>query len=153
MTKKFRNRSFCMLEPDLIESEAFLSLSSVAAMKVLIRFHQKAHRKRTKGKSKNLGKMVITNNGDIVFTYAEALELGIPKATFVRALKELVETKGFIDIAEPGNWFLKQPTKFAISQRWKRYGTPDYETVKMPRMLPKGKGWQLGNKCNPRCHG
>jgi hypothetical protein len=33
-----------MLEPDLIESDAFRDLSGKAAILVLIRFHQKAHR-------------------------------------------------------------------------------------------------------------
>jgi len=137
-----------MLESELIESEAFLSLSGKAAMLVLVRFHQKAYRKRPKGKKRS--KMVITNNGEITFPYAEALELGISRKTFHRVLRELVETKGFIDIAEPGNWYLKQATKFAISERWKRYGTPHYERVEIGRSLPSGLGFQRGN--NFRCH-
>lgn len=133
-----------MLDADLIESKAFLSLSGKAAMLTLIRFHQKAHRKRTKGKSKKLGKMIITNNGQIVFTYGEAKELGMPARTFNRVLHELVEDKGFMDIAEQGH-YLKGPTKFAVSQRWKHYGTDEYERVKIDRTLPRGMGFQKGN--------
>lgn len=149
--RKFRNESFCLLESRLIESEAFLNLSGKAAILVLIRFHQKAHRRRAKGR-KGIKNMVITNNGQIIFTYSEAQELGISRKTFHRVLRELVEDRGFINIREPGNWFLRQPTKFAISERWKRYGTAEYESVKIERALPSGLGFQSGN-LNPQCHG
>ena len=89
--------------------------------------------------------MVITNNGEIVFTYAEAVELGMDKKTFYRVLRELVKNKGFIDVVEPGNWYRKEPTKFAISERWKRYGTDEYQDVKLDRILPRGLGFQPGN--------
>ena len=102
--KRFKNRSSCWLTPDLIESEAFLSLSGKAAMLCLIRFHQKAYKKKTK--SKKRGVYVITNNGEIQFTHGEAKELGIkPSRTFYSVIHELVEDKGFIDISEYGSWY------------------------------------------------
>lgn len=141
--RKFRNHSFCMLEPSLIESDAFLSLSGKAAMLFVIRFHQKAHRKRMSKKKKGMKDMVITNNGEIIFTTAEARELGIKSSqTYHKIMHELVEDKGIIDIAEAGNWYEKRPTKFSISERWKRYGTKDYEKIEMPRILPEGLGFQ-----------
>ena len=141
--RKFKNRSSCWLTPDLIESDAFRDISGKWALVILIRFHQKAYRKRTDKKKRGSKGVVITNNGKIIFTYGEAKELGIKSdATFWRAVKELAEEKGFIDIAEPGNWYQKEPTKYSISQRWKRYGTTQYETVKIPRQLPAGKGFQ-----------
>lgn len=131
-----------MLSPDLIESDAFEDLSGKAAMLCLIRFHQKAHRKKTSRKKKGMKDMVIINNGEIIFTYTEAKELGIRSSeTFNRVIRELVEEKGFIDISECGNWYLKQPTKFAISERWKKYGTAGYEKAEKPRLLPKGVGF------------
>lgn len=140
--RKFQNRSFCMLEPALIESDAFLNLSGKAAVVFLIRFHQKAYKKRTSRKKRGMKDLVITNNGEIIFTYTEAYELGFRSSeTFHRVIRELVTEKGFIDIAEPGNWYFKEPTKFAISQRWKKYGTPEYERVEIPRLLPKGIGF------------
>jgi hypothetical protein len=144
MTKrKFKNRSFCMLEPALIESEAFLNLSGKAAMLCLIRFHQKAYKKRTTSKKRGIKALVVTNNGQIVFTYAEAKELGIKSTqTFYRVIRELVEDKGFIDISKMGRWYDKEPTMFAISERWKRYGTDNYEKVDIPRLLPKGLGFK-----------
>ncbi len=62
--------------------------------------------------------------------------------TFNKALHELVEEKGFVDVATPGNWYLKESTKYSISGRWKRYGTPDFEQAKMPRGLPEGLGFK-----------
>jgi hypothetical protein len=141
--RKFRNKSHCWLTSDLIESDAFVSLSGKAAMLCLIRFHQKAYKKNVKRKQGGAKEPLITNNGEIIFTYAEAKELGIKSSqTFFRVIKELVEEKGFIDIAEPGNWYEKEPTKFAISYRWKRYGTPEYKKVEKPRMLPVGLGFK-----------
>ena len=132
-----------MLELALIESNAFLNLSGKAALVCLIRFHQKAYKKRQSRKKRGMKDLVITNNGEIVFTYAEARELGIKSTdTFHRVIRELVEGKGFIDIAEFGNWYEKKPTKFSISERWKKYGTIDYERTEIPRILPRGKGFK-----------
>jgi len=145
--RKFRNRSFCMLEPDLIESDAFRDLSGKWAVVVLIRFHQKAHRKKPGRRQQPLHRYIITNNGEIIFTYGEARELGIKSdRTFHKVIRELVEDKGFIDIEEQGNWYEGKPTKFAISRRWKRYGSSDYKKVKIPRQLPRSLGFQKDNE-------
>jgi hypothetical protein len=142
--RKFRNRTFCQLDAALIESEAFLNLSGKAAMLCLIRFHQKAWKKRSSGKKRGSYKdLVITNNGEIVFTYAEAKELGIKSSqTFHRVKKELIEEKGFIDIADKGNWYNKEPDKFSISERWRKYRTDEYKETKMKRTLPEGIGFK-----------
>lgn len=142
-TKKFRNKSHCWLTSDLLESDAFLSLSGKAAMLCLIRFHQKAYKKKEKPKRGGATQQRITNNGEIIFTYAEAKELGIKSSqTFYRVIRELVEEKGFIDISESGNWFQKEPNRFAISYRWQRYGSSEYERVEIPRSLPRGLGFK-----------
>jgi hypothetical protein len=144
--RKFRNRSFCMLESDLIESYAVMDLSGKAAMLVLIRFHQKARRKKTKRSKQPIQKYEITNNGEIVFTYAEARELGIKSSrTFWKVCRELVE-KGFIDLADYPNWLEKEPAKWAISTRWKWYGTERFEPATIERILPPGVGFQKKTK-------
>jgi len=150
--RKFNNRSFCMLEPDLLESNAFRDLSGKWAVVVLIRFHKKAHRKNPGKKKQPLHRYVITNNGEIVFTYSEAKELGIKsERTFYTVIRELVEQKGFIDIEELGNWYEKRPHKYAISNRWKWYGTSHYERVEIPRLLPRGLGFQRKKNNKTRC--
>lgn len=138
MERKFKNRSFCMLSADLIESEAFLGLSGRAAMLCLVRFHQKVYRRKVK-KNKRLKSMKIMNNGEIIFTYGEAVELRIAKRTFHRVLRELIEQKGFIDLSTPGGYYGNEPNKYAISERWRLYGTAEFQAVKMPRMLPEGE--------------
>lgn len=144
MKRKFRNRSLCILYPDVLESDAYLSLSGRSAMVVFIRFYQKIHRKRIKGR-KGIKEVAITNNGQIIFPYSEAEELRVSRRTFNRVIHELIEDKGLIDIGEPGNWYDKLPTKFAISERWKHFGTNRYQAVKLERILPKGLGFQPGN--------
>ena len=112
-------------------------------MVVLIRFHQKAYKKRKDGRKRGLKDLIVTNNGEIIFTYAEAKELGIKSSqTFYKVIKELVEDLGFIDIAHRGNYYQNEPSKYSISGRWKRYKTDDYEKVKIPRILPKGIGFK-----------
>ena len=136
-----------MLEPSLIESQAFEALSGKAAMLVLIRFHQKAYKKRRDGKKRGLKNLMVTNQGEIIFTYTEAAELGIKSTqTFHKVLKELIEEKGFIDIAYRGNYYENEPSLYGISGRWKRYGTSQYEKVKIPRVLPKGIGFKKQNQ-------
>jgi len=136
-----------MLMPNLIESDAFMNLSGKAAIVALIRFHQKAYRKGPKNKrTARRDTTIITNNGQIVFTYAEAKELGIRSSqTFHKVIRELVEDKGFIDITEPGNWYQQQPSKYAISERWKKYGTSDFKRKEVPRGLPDGVGFKKQN--------
>jgi hypothetical protein len=141
--EKFRNKSSCWLTPDLIESEAFLNLSGKAAMLCVIRFHQKAFKKKIKPKRGGSKETIITNNGEIIFTYAEAKELGIRSSrTFYRVIRELVEDKGFVDIEEHGGWYGKQPNKFSISYRWRKYGTGEYKKMEVPRILPSGIGFK-----------
>lgn len=140
---KFKNRSYIFLEPSLIESPAYRMLSGKAAVTCLLRFHQKAFRKNMTKKKKGMKEMVITNQGQIVFTYSEAKELGLNSSrTFYKALHELIEEKGFIDMADRGNWYSGQPTKFSISERWKKFGTPDYKSVNIERRLPDGIGFR-----------
>jgi hypothetical protein len=134
------------LEADLIESPALQDLSGKAALLVLIRFHQKAHRKSPGKKKRPLQKYVITNNGEIVFSYREARELGIRSTeTFYRVCRELTE-KGFIDLAEYPNWYEKKPAKWAISDRWRLYGTEDFKPATIGRILPREVGFQRKEK-------
>jgi hypothetical protein len=144
--RKFRNKSFCMLESALIESEALKALPGKAALLCLIRFHQKAYKKRVSSKKRGMKDLVITNNREIIFTYREARELGIKsRSTFDRVIKELVKL-GFIEVADPGNYYQRKPTKFSIVNYWIDYGTSAFEAEPKKRMLPKGLGFQPKNK-------
>ncbi len=73
------------------------------------------------------GGYIITNNGEIVFTYAEAEDkFKIPRSTFKRAIDQLVNF-GFIDIAHHGGGMLKDCSKYGISERWEEYGKEEFK--------------------------
>ena len=64
----------------------------------------------------------ISNNGEILFTYAEAQnKFGISRSTFRRAVDQLVNL-GFIEIAHHGGGMMKDCSKYGISERWRDYG-------------------------------
>lgn len=120
------------IEAKLLESKAYFELNGKAA-KVLMWFLKRRQFAPTPG-SKRQDWMQI-NNGEIVFTYNEAeKKYGINRQTFSKLLDDLVE-KGFIDVSRPGIGSGKMPTLFSISQRWRKYGTPEFEVVKRKKRL------------------
>ena len=123
-----------VIEEEMLKSKAFNAIRSVNSIRVLFEFY----RRRVMGRQGRKGKehWVIQNNGDIIFTYQEALKrLGIKQTTFSRCLSELVRL-GFIDIAQRSCGLHRQPTKYAISERWKKYGQPDFEMINRDRRFP-----------------
>ena len=88
------------------------------------------------------------NNGQITFTYAEAVKYGFPRPTFRRAIDKLVNV-GLIDITYQGQGglvsdngeILGESSLYAISERWEDYGTKDF--IEKPRKKDdrKGRGW------------
>ena len=131
------------IDRSILKSPAYYSLSGTA-VKVYLEFLYKRRMEPLKvnGKLGKRGKKewVIGNNGEIVFTYREAKKI-CNSATFNKKIDELVE-KGFIDITRPGIGFARIETLFAISDRWKKYGTDDFiEKKRIKRQshkFPKG---------------
>lgn len=64
------------------------------------------------------------NDRDLSLTYNE-MKGRISSATFRKHLIELVE-KGFIDMVRQGG-IMKQCNIFGVSERWKDYGTKNFE--------------------------
>ena len=119
------------LEPQLLDSPAFNELNRTE-LRVLIHFYRKRQFPSKKGRKKRSHE--ILNNGQIVFTYREAAEtLGVSKSAFTRALDGLSE-HGFIDIGLTGAGLYRSATKYGISTRWKRWGTPQF--VELQRRRP-----------------
>ena len=87
---------------------------------------------------------IISNNGEIFFTYDEAENnFGIPRSTFRRAIDQLVDL-GFIDITHHGGGMMKDASKYAISERWKEYGKKEF--LKKPRPKDaRGLGFTKAN--------
>jgi len=75
----------------------------------------------------------ITNNGEIVFSYSEAQKkYGLTKRRFRDALDKLIEL-GFIDIAHHGGGLMGDCTLYAISERWRNYGTHEFIQETRPK--------------------
>lgn len=124
------------LENELLQSQAVKEIKSAKTFKVLLEFYRRRIMRKPKDRRCKHSKAVILNNGEIVLRYSDAKKLlGIPQTTYSRCLTELVEL-GFLDIAEMACGLHRQPTKFSISERWKKYGTPDFDNVKRERIKP-----------------
>ena len=121
------------IERELLTSKAFRSLSGTAHV-VLLDFYCKRQMARV-----GVGKhrvWDITNNGEITYTYKEAERNGIPRATFLRCLDQLVD-RGLVDIAESGAGVFRSTTLYAISSRWEKWGTDEFEE----KSRRKGSRW------------
>ena len=107
-----------VIERRMHRSSAFRELS---ANSIFVLFEFLYRRKMSQNGRK--GRWVITNNGEIVFPYAEADEkFKMCRSTFARSINQLVEL-GFIDIAHHGVGLLKDCSKYGISERWRDYGS------------------------------
>jgi len=102
----------------MIDSPAWQKLSA-NAIKVFIQLK----RKRNGNNDRNLS-----------LTYNE-MHGQLSSATLRKCLVELVE-KGFIDMVRQGG-MMKQCNIFGLSDRWKRYGTDDFELITL-------KKWNYG---------
>ena len=117
-------------------SDAYWSLNG-SAIKVLEIFYLKRQlidsKIAQKLKIPSDSAKMIRNNGEIIFTYKEAEEYGISNDVFTKSIDKLIYV-GFIDISEIGG--NRIPNKYAMSNRWIKYGTSDAETKRRPN---KGK--------------
>jgi len=147
MGKGYINPNF-WVERRLAGSKAFLSLTATA-VKVLMIFLTKRQCEQVGRRGKK--QWTIKNNGEITFTYKEAKrKYGISESAFRRAIDELI-SKGFIDIAQTGMGVHKVTTWYSTSDRWRLYGTPDYEEPKPRPKRPINRGFQKGNQYGRNC--
>ena len=94
-----------------------------------------ARRQYVSDKVKGSKEWTNYNNGEIVFSYAEAIDKDKFKFTrpkFRRALDNLIKF-GFIDINHHGGGMVKDMTTYYISERWKDYGTPEFKEQFRPK--------------------
>jgi len=92
---------------------------------------------------KKSNEWVIENNGDIVYPYSEAERKGIGRREFRNAIDELRE-KGLLDISHLGSGGRKgDMSRYFLCDRWKDYGTPEFQPPKNPRSKDnrQGRGW------------
>lgn len=127
-----------------------MALRKATAHKVLAIFWTKRQMAKVGRRGKE--QWDIANNGEIIFKYKkEAKEkYCMSSGAFRNAIDELRE-KGFIDIAATGMGVHKVTTLYRISDRWKLYGTPEYEPPKPRPKGPINRGFQKGNQYGRNC--
>jgi len=140
--KRWEIRRDILLPWDMLQSPAFRELSR-SGICVLLRFLQK--RTWIKNKRRRKGRIQFDGTG-LTFTYEEAKNfLQISGAQFSRELKNLVEL-GFLDVEHQGGCYGKDYSRYALSERWKTYGTPDFVKVEKKRALQRGLDIQTNIK-------
>jgi hypothetical protein len=135
------------VDRDVIRSAAIRRLSRTALYVFLIFLSKRQVEKVRHAKRSSEWRLV--NQGQIEFTYREALaRYGIKKNAFTDAIDRLMEV-GFLDIAHSGGGMFKDKNLFGLSDRWRNYGKPDFETSSRPKErrrigFQKGRGETAG---------
>jgi hypothetical protein len=114
---KTNNGPFAKLDHEIAQSKSFQELTVHAKwlyVEFLLRYNGK-------------------NKYNISFTQKEAEKIMSTKA-FKKARNQLIE-RGFIDLIRRGGLW-KQCSIFALSDRWRKYGTPEFEKVNIKDILP-----------------
>jgi hypothetical protein len=140
-----RNRPI-VIETNVLYSDAWWTLK-VHAIRVLLIFYTKRHLGKKRDSKGNM-RYPILNNGDIVFTYREALEkYGMVGKKFCGAIDDLV-AKGFVEITYQGTG-PGDPSTYMLCDRWQQYGTENFKSAPQRRKRndPNG-GWNIHNARN-----
>lgn len=137
---KYKIKNSIWIEPEIFYSEAYQVVSSSAsAINTLLRCLQK--RKWETRKAGKKRKIIFIDDG-FTFPYAEAVGLGISgKTMHWKNLKKLVEV-GFLDMVHQGGWYRKHEktsdySVYKFSERWRKYGTPEFVKVEKEKVLPE----------------
>jgi hypothetical protein len=137
-----------VVERELLKSKAFRKLNGTSKT-VYFDFLMKCKVKGIKRKQGRKTERVILNNGELEYCYTEALKKEPPiiRSTFMRSLDSLIE-KGFIDIEHSGSGTRKgDKSLYTISERWRKYGTPQFVDKKRAKDTRQGRGFQKGHEC------
>ena len=137
---KLKIKNKIWIEPEMFYSEAYRKISSSAScINTLLRCLQKRKWEMVKrGKKRD---KLYTNDG-FTFPYTEAVGLGISgKTMHWKNLNKLIEV-GFLDLVHQGGWYRKHErtsdySVYSFSERWHRYGTPEFVKVTKEKVLPE----------------
>ena len=136
---KYKIRNKIWIEAAMFYSEAYQSIKkSSSAINTLLRCLQKRKWGRAKfhGKKQN----VYYDEG-FIFPYTEAKALNISGTTqHWENLRKLVEV-GFLDVVHQGGWYQKNEREkdysvYKLSDRWRKYNTPEFIIIEKPKALP-----------------
>jgi hypothetical protein len=73
-------------------------------------------------------------DAEIKFSYKEAEQRGLTRKRFAQAIRDL-HAAGFIDIIYRGSGALKDSSTYRLSERWRRFDTPDFKAQDIPLRL------------------
>ena len=116
----------------ILHSQAYKEISYCPALKLLTWFYEKIKVLVNKGRRGKHRYQVI--DGDISFTYLEAKLRGLSCQQTSKGLREL-HRLGFIDIKQPGSALRGDWTRYSISDRWKHFGTDQFQNIEFPRSV------------------
>jgi hypothetical protein len=135
----------------VITSTAFLALKTAAACQVYLIFLNKCVPKKLQTRPGRREKeYMITNNGEIQFTYTEAeTKYGISEGRFKRAIDDLIRV-GLIDITKTGLGLKKDVSLYAISDRWEKFGNDEFVVETRPKRKQQ-LGFTYKNKHGRNC--
>ena len=137
-----RRSKAVMIDQAVIKSKAFICLKAQSP-KALLLFYTKRKMESHKNKRGDVA-WSISNNGDLVFTYADAMKFGLSRVQFRNAIDDLIE-KGFLEITYQGAG-AGDPSTFKLLERWQAYGTGNFNPAKPRRKnTAKDRGWALYN--------
>lgn len=132
-------KSQVRLDADIIYSRAFKEImSSGSAITALMRCYQKRKWDDSRGRKK---KKTVYLNEPFIFPYKEMKALwGIKTTTHWKNMNRLIEV-GFLDLDYQGGWYQKNErtkdfSRYKLSERWRKYGTPEFKKVEKERVLP-----------------
>jgi len=127
------------------KSKAFLALKNASSIQILMIFFTKRRSaKNPPSQRAKHGKYRFTNLNELEFTYLEAKRYGFTSARFKRGIDELLD-KGFLEIVDTGMGLHKVKTIYELSERWLKYGTPEFKKPKRPQPMQYNMGFQKGN--------
>ena len=141
---KFTHRKRNVLfDYHLLNSKAYEELKPTAR-KLLEGFYRRIEKEKVyinnkPSKRSKKFEWVPTNLDNIIFTYKEMLEYtNKTRATITYSLDQLIEL-GFIDIMHHGQAYKRDDCSiYAISERWKNYGTPKFLEVTRKKDYRRG---------------
>lgn len=77
------------------------------------------------------------NNGELILTYRDAKRLyGISTSSFRDAIDYLIK-HGLIDVTHAGGGLEGDTSTYALSERWRLYGTPAFQPMHREKRTPR----------------
>lgn len=133
------------IEADILESQAYLSLSGIAPQ-VLFLFLLKRQFEKVGGKKNGKQKKTCVNPNSLSLTYIEAKEkYGITQPRLTRAIDDLL-AKGFLTSIRQGGAYQQDKSIYGLSDKWQLWRPSTVFEIR--RREPVRRGFRKPKKEN-----